>query len=103
MKIEQAMRHRRYAKDLYQREDYFDSLTHLHKAVKSFKVSQLDEQLSRENEQVYNIIKDCYLFSASCYIKINQFESAIQLMNELLAIEPHNLKALYLRGKALYQ
>jgi HEPN domain-containing protein len=39
MKIEQAMRHRRYAKDLYQREDYFDSLTHLHKAVKVFKVS----------------------------------------------------------------
>ncbi len=24
-------------------------------------------------------------------------------MNELLAIEPQNLKALYLRGKALYQ
>jgi len=44
----------------------------------------LDEQLQKENEVVYKIIKDCYLFSASCYIKINQFEPAIQMMNELL-------------------
>jgi len=71
MKIEQATKHRRYAKELYQKEDYFDSLTHLHKAVKVFKVQQLDAQLRSENEQVYNIIKDCYLFSASCYIKIS--------------------------------
>ena len=63
--------------DFYNRGDYFDSLTHLHKAVKTFKVQQLDEQLQRENEAVYKIIKDCYLFSASCYIKINQFEPAI--------------------------
>lgn len=97
------MKHRRYAKDLYLKEDYFDSLTHLHKAVKVFKISQLDEQLRRENEAVYNIIKECYLFSASCYIKINQFDSAIQLMGELIEIEPLNFKALYLRGKALYQ
>jgi hypothetical protein len=43
-----------------------------------FKVEKLDEQLYHENEVVYKIIKDCYLFSSSCYIKINQFESAIQ-------------------------
>lgn len=70
--------------------------------MKVFKVQHLDAQLRQENETVYNIIKDCHLFSASCYIKINQFDSAIQLMNELIEIEPLNLKALYLRGKAFY-
>lgn len=48
------------------------------------------------------MIKDCYLFSASCYVKINQFESAILLMNELLDVEKNNVKALYLRGKAYF-
>ena len=67
-----------------------------------FKVEKLDEQLYHENEVVYKIIKDCYLFSASCYIKINQFESAIQQMDLLLDVEPLNFKALYLRGRAYF-
>jgi hypothetical protein len=86
----------------YSRGDYFDSLTNLHKAVKSFKIEKLDDRLYQENETVYSIIKDCHLFSASCYIKINQFDPAIQLMNELLDIEPQNAKALFLRGRASY-
>ena len=67
-----------------------------------FRVERLDDQLYLENEVVYKIIKDCYLFSASCYIKINQFDSAIQQMNLLLDVEPLNIKALYLRGRAYY-
>lgn len=67
-----------------------------------FKVEKLDEQLYHENEVVYKIIKDCYLFSASCYIKINQFDSAIQQMDLLLDVEPLNFKALYLRGRAYF-
>lgn len=43
------------------------------------------------------------MFSASCYVKINQFDSAIQLMSELITVEPTNLNALYLRGKAYQQ
>jgi tetratricopeptide (TPR) repeat protein len=88
--------------DHYNRGDYFDSLTHLHKAVNSFRVKKLDYQLKRENETVFKIIKECYLFSASCYIKINQFDSAVGMMNELLETEPRNFKALFLRGSALF-
>ena len=88
--------------DHYNRGDYFDSLTHLHKAVNSFKVKKLDQQLKRENDSVFKIIKDCYLFSASCYIKINQFDPAIGMMNEILESEPKNFKALFLRGSAYY-
>ena len=67
-----------------------------------FRVEKLDEQLYYENEVVYKIIKDCYLFSSSCYIKINQFESAIQQLDLLLDVEPLNIKALYLRGRASF-
>lgn len=67
-----------------------------------FKVEKLDEQLYHENEEVYKIIKDCYLFSSSCYIKINQFESAIQQLDLLLDVEPLNFKALSLRGRAYF-
>ena len=67
-----------------------------------FRVEKLDEQLYYENEVVYKIIKDCYLFSSSCYIKINQFEPAIQQLDLLLDIEPLNIKALYLRGRASF-
>jgi tetratricopeptide (TPR) repeat protein len=100
IKIDEAKRHKLIARDLYSKGDYFDSLTHIHKAVKTFKVQQLDEQLLRENEAVYGIIKECYLFSASCYIKINQFEQAVSNMDQLLEVENDNFKALFLRGKA---
>ena len=88
--------------DHYNRGDYFDSLIHLHKAVNSFRVKKLDQQLKLENDTVYKIIKDCYLFIGSCYIKINQFEPAIGMMNEILDSEPANIKALFLRGSAYY-
>ena len=68
--------------------------------MKNFKVQQLDEQLLRENEAVYRIIKECYLFSASCYIKINQFEQAVNILSQIIDVEGCNMKALYLRGKA---
>lgn len=54
----------------------------------------------RENEAVYRIIRECYLFSASCYIKINQFEQAVNILTQIIDVEPSNIKALYLRGKA---
>ena len=75
----------------------------MHKAVKLFNIHQLSNELKIYNDKAINVIKDCYLFSASCYIKINQFDSAIQLMDELLEAELQNVKALYLRGKAYYQ
>lgn len=71
--------------------------------MKNFKVQVLDEQLLRENEAVYRIIKECYLFSASCYIKINQFEQAVNILTQIIEVEASNLKALFLRGKAQLQ
>eukprot|EP00347_Sterkiella_histriomuscorum_P018989 403343395 len=102
-RLEQARKYKKQAQKLYKNGDYFDALTLLHKAVKTFKVQNLSADIKLESEEAYEIIKDCYLFSASCYVKINQFDSAIQLMSELIEAEESNLKALYLRGKAYYQ
>ncbi|CDW86521.1 family superfamily protein [Stylonychia lemnae] len=101
-KIEQAKTYKKKALAYYKNEDYFDSLTFLHKSVKVFKIEQLTEDVKLQNEEIFQLIKECYLYSASCYIKINQFDSAIQLMNELLLCEQDNVKALNLRAKAHY-
>jgi hypothetical protein len=68
--------------------------------VKAFKITKLTADIKRENEKVFKFIKECYLFSASCYIKMEQFEFSVLMMNELLTVEPHNPQALYLRGKS---
>ncbi len=77
-------------------------MTSLAKAVKIFKIKRLSQKFKSDSEEAFRVIKDCYLFSASCYIKINQFESAMNLMDELIEVESENMRALYLRGRAFY-
>lgn len=102
-KIEKASKYRRSAQNFYKNGDYFDALTQLQKAVRVFKVDHLSKELKQFNEKAFNLIKDCFLFTASCYININQFDNAIQLMSEVLQVEENDTKALYLRGKAYIQ
>jgi tetratricopeptide (TPR) repeat protein len=50
--------------------------------------------------KVYQVIRDCYLQSASCYIRLEEFHEAILFLNIILAVEPDCVKALFLRGLA---
>lgn len=100
--VQKAQMYRKDAQALYQSGDYFDSLSSLAKAVKIFKIDRLTTEFRDENEDAFRVVKDCYLFSASCYIKINQYDSAMNLMDELLEIENTNMRAYYLRGRAFY-
>ena len=50
---------------------------------------------------VLSIYREAHMNLALSQIKLNNFESAIDILNALLHYEPSNVKALYLRGKAL--
>ena len=50
--------------------------------------------------KVYNCMKDCYLQSASCYIRLEEYDEAILFLNIILEIEPKSVNALFLRGIA---
>jgi tetratricopeptide (TPR) repeat protein len=50
--------------------------------------------------KVYQCVRDCYLQSASCYIRLEEFSEAIIWLNIILGIEPDCVKALFLRALA---
>jgi tetratricopeptide (TPR) repeat protein len=50
--------------------------------------------------KVYQVIRDCYLQSASCYIRLEEFHEAILFLNIILGVEPECVKAYFLRALA---
>jgi len=71
----------------YRQGEYFDALERLQKTVKTIGLGGLSESLAVENPLAFDIVKDCYLYSATCYIKIKQFDQAVTMMGELLAVD----------------
>ena len=69
--MEKAEKYKRNGQELYKMGDYFDALTCLHKAVKTFRMDYLSEKLKATNEEVFEQIKECYLLSANCYLRIH--------------------------------
>jgi tetratricopeptide (TPR) repeat protein len=98
--IEESKKIYKEANRLYGSGDYFDSINQYRKAVKIFRVDSLTTELKMWNEEAYELIKDCYMYTASCYTKIGQYGQAINMMDEIISIEPNNFKSLYLRGCA---
>lgn len=52
------------------------------------------------SDDAKSVRKACTLNLASCYLKTGQFEQAIEMCTEVLAVEDTNLKALFRRGQA---
>jgi len=46
------------------------------------------------------LVVSCWSNAAMCYIKLQQYSEAIQASEQVLKVEPNNLKALYRRGLA---
>ena len=46
------------------------------------------------------MIRDCYLLSASCYIRLEEYGESILFVNIILGVEPNCVKALFLRALA---
>ena len=82
-------------------QDYFDCLDKLSDALDSFNTIEPPSPNLKVNlPQVYKVVKDCYLLSARCYIKMDQQMHAKNCLKLILKVEPSDAPALFLRGQA---
>ena len=94
---------RKYAqgRKLFEQQNYFDSLMKLSKALESFNTIEPPSANLKQNlPSLYKTIKDCYVLSASCYIRMDQHEHAKNCLKLILKVEPSDAQSLYLRGEA---
>ena len=85
----------------FDQKNYFDCLTKLSKALECFNTEEPpSESLKKNLPGVYKTVKDCYLLSASCYIRLNQQSHAKNCLKLILKVEPSDAQSLYLRGQA---
>ncbi|KAH7447367.1 hypothetical protein KP509_01G103500 [Ceratopteris richardii] len=59
--------------------------------------------LEEEKQQAQALKLSCYLNSAACKLKLNEFRLAVDLCTRVLELDPENLKALYRRIQAYIQ
>lgn len=73
----------------------------LSKALDSFNTMEPPSSNLKNNlPGVYKTVKDCYLLSSSCYIRMDQQEQAKFCLKLILDVEPNDVQCLYLRGQA---
>lgn len=56
--------------------------------------------LKQKLPQVYKVVKDCYLLSASCYIRLDEHKQTSVCLKVILRVEPTDVQALYLCGQS---
>jgi tetratricopeptide (TPR) repeat protein len=89
------------AQAIYQEARYFECLEKLQESLACFGSDEPPNQnLMASLPKVYQCVRDCYLQSASCYIRLEEFQEAIIWLNIILGIEPECVKALFLRALA---
>lgn len=81
---------------------YFDALEKLTAATDQFNTcEQPSQNLKTKLPEVYTMMKECYLLTASCYVCMgNQQDNAMTCINTILAVEPEDPEALYLRAQS---
>ena len=73
----------------------------LSKALDSFDTMEPPSSDLKNNlPGVYKTVKDCYLLSASCYIRMDQQEQAKYCLKLILKVEPDDIQSLFLRAEA---
>ena len=73
----------------------------LSKSLDSFDtIEPPSANLKKNLPKVYKTVKDCYLLSASCYIRLDQQKHAKNCLKLILKVEPSDPQSLYLRGQA---
>ena len=99
--LQRAKRKYAQGRKLFEQQNYFDSLMKLSKALESFNTMEPPSANLKENlPSLYKTIKDCYILSASCYIRMDQHEHAKNCLKLILKVEPSDAQSLYLRGEA---
>ena len=70
--LQRAQRKYKEGKKLFELQNYFDCLMKLSKALDSFNTMEPPSVSLRNNlPGVYKTVKDCYLLSSSCYIRMD--------------------------------
>ena len=70
--LQRAKRKYAQGRKLFEQQNYFDSLMKLSKALESFNTMEPPSANLKENlPSLYKTIKDCYVLSASCYIRMD--------------------------------
>ncbi len=81
---------------------YFDCLSKLEKSIVCVNEIQLSALLQVTDFKLYSHILECYLLSASCYLKMEQYERAISNCDTVITIET-NIEALKTKSYACEQ
>ena len=101
MELQRAKRSYQKGRKLFAEQNFFDCLECLSKALDSFNTTeQPSANLKAKLPSVYKTVKDCYLLSASCYIRMDQQDHAKLCLKIILDVEPSDAQTLFLRGQA---
>ena len=96
----------------FQKQDYFDALTCFSKvtilililqAVSQYRLKELSPELKSSDVLTYDSLVECYLCSAYCYIKIQQADQALNLINQIQKVEPLSMEAQFLLVRVRYE
>ena len=75
IELQKAQRKYKEGKKMFEQQNYFDCLMKLSKALDSFDTMEPPSSNLKKNlPGVYKTVKDCYLLSSSCYIRMDQQE-----------------------------
>lgn len=81
------------AKRDYKNELYFDCLQNIEKSLEILQMPELSSILQALHFNTYYHAVDCYVLSASCYYRMEQFDRAIANCNSVLESAATNIKA----------
>ena len=96
--LDQATSYRKTANDLFSAGVYEGAIELYNSALD--KLSQVDNAENDNSVLEARIL--CILNKAACYLKLDQNEQAINCCDEILRLQPNNLKALYRKARALH-
>lgn len=74
---------------MFEKQNYFDCLMKVSKALESFDTLEPPSaNLKAKLPAVYQTVKDCYILSANCYIRLDQQKHAKECLKMILKVEP---------------
>ena len=89
LELKKAQKKYQKGRKLFETQNYFDCLMKLSKSLDSFDtIEPPSANLKKNLPKVYKTVKDCYLLSASCYIRMDQQKHAKNCLKLILKVEP---------------
>jgi len=98
-KLEVAKRKKEEGNELYKKGKFQKANKKYKKAVRFF---ENDANLKEDQKKIAESLKiPCYLNIAACKLKIGDYQDVIKNCDDVLKVQPDNVKALFRKGQAL--